>query len=117
MSAEEIRDYCLQKQGAEESFPFDENTLVFKVGGKMFLLLDLYSSPVSFNIKCDPQKAIELRERYSSVQPGYHMNKTHWNTVACDGSVPKKLILSWIDESYDLILLSLPKKLRQSINL
>ncbi|MCE3226272.1 MAG: MmcQ/YjbR family DNA-binding protein [Bacteroidetes bacterium] len=113
MTAEEIREYCLEKNAVTESLPFDEDTLVFKVEGKMFLLLDLVSQPPSFNVKCEPEKALILREKYTSVGPGYHMNKVHWNTVSCDGSVPKKLILSWIDDSYWLIVKGLPKKLRE----
>lgn len=115
MNLEELREYCLRKKGVEESFPFDNNTLVFKVMGKMFLLTGITSQPVQFNVKCDPGKAIELREKYDCVQPGYHMNKQHWNTVVCDGSASKKLLQQWIDDSYDLISASLPKKLRTEL--
>ena len=114
MTAEDIREYCIKKPGVKESFPFDNETLVFKVGGKMFLLLSLDSDPLSFNVKCDPDKAVELREKYASVLPGYHMNKQHWNTVQCDGTVPKKIILGWIDDSYELVYSSLPKKVRDA---
>lgn len=110
MDIETLREYCISKENVEECFPFDETTLVFKVGGKMFLLADIDSRPVSFNVKCDPQKAIELREKYSCVAPGWHMNKTHWNTVTANGSVNQKLLFSWIDHSYELIISSLPKK-------
>ena len=116
MNAEEIREYCLSKKGVEESFPFDETTLVFKIGNKIFLLLSLDSKPVQFNAKCIPDKAIELREKYSTVVPGYHMNKQHWNTIICDGSVPKKLIFSWIDDSFMLVVNSLPKNIRKTID-
>jgi predicted DNA-binding protein (MmcQ/YjbR family) len=112
INAEEIRGYCLLKKGVEESFPFDNETLVFKVGGKIFLLLSLDARPLQFNVKCQPDKAIELRERFSSVLPGYHMNKNHWNTVICDNSMSKKLILEWINHSYDLVKESLPKKIK-----
>lgn len=112
MTAEEIRDYCLKKNGVGESFPFDNETLVFKVGGKMFLLLSLDAEPLSFNVKCEPHKALELRERYSGVLPGYHMNKTHWNTIKCDGSIPAKMVFKWVDDSYNLIVKSLSAKLR-----
>lgn len=115
MNVEEIREHCLLKLAVEECFPFDDNTLVFKVGGKIFLLLDINSTPIAFNIKCNPAKAIELRERFHCVQPGFHMNKTHWNTVTCDGSASKKLILSWIDDSYNLIVAGLPKKMKDSL--
>jgi len=117
MNAEEIREYCMLKKGVEESFPFDNSTLVFKVGNKMFLLLSLDSDPVQFNAKCMPDKALELREKYSTVLPGYHMNKQHWNTIICDGSVSKKLIRGWIDDSYALIVNSLSKKIRNESDL
>jgi predicted DNA-binding protein (MmcQ/YjbR family) len=103
MNAEEIRTYCLSKDKVKESFPFGNDTLVFKVGGKIFLLLSLDGSPLQFNAKCDPDFALELRERYSSIIPGYHMNKKHWNTVLCDGTIPKKQILELIDHSYGLV--------------
>jgi predicted DNA-binding protein (MmcQ/YjbR family) len=97
-----LRDYCISKKGATESFPFGEDTLVFKVNGKIFALVNL-DGDLSINLKCDPALAIELRERFSAVTPGYHMNKKHWNTVMLNGSVPEKEIFSWIDHSYDLI--------------
>jgi predicted DNA-binding protein (MmcQ/YjbR family) len=112
MDIETLREYCIAKEKVEECFPFDETTLVFKVGGKMFLLADIDSRPLSFNIKCDPQKAIELREKYSCVEPDWHMNKSHWNTITADGSVNQKLLFTWIDHSYDLIVASLPKKVQ-----
>jgi len=112
MHVEEIRDYCLSKQNVDESFPFDNETLVFKVHGKIFLLLSLNQSPPRFNVKCNPDQAIELRNYYSCVQPGYHMNKKHWNTIFCDGSVSQKILISWIDHSYQLVLASIPKKRR-----
>ncbi|MEO6304970.1 MAG: MmcQ/YjbR family DNA-binding protein [Bacteroidia bacterium] len=115
MSIEEIREYCLLKKGVTEGFPFDNETLVFKVGGKMFLLTGLNSNPIQFNVKCDPQKAIELREKYDFVLPGYHMSKVHWNTIVCDGRASKKQIFQWIDDSYDLIVQSLPKKQREEL--
>lgn len=107
-----LREYCISKYLVEESFPFNETTLVFKVGGKIFLLVDIDSRPLSFNVKCDPAKAIELREKYDCVSPGYHMNKQHWNTVIADGRVASKTLLSWIDHSYELVFKSLPKKLQ-----
>lgn len=103
MNIEELRDYCLIKTNVEETFPFGPDTIVYKVNGKMFLLCGFEHDPLSFNVKCDPEKAIELREHYSCVQPGYHMNKQHWNTIVCDGSVPDKLLKEWIDHSYELI--------------
>jgi predicted DNA-binding protein (MmcQ/YjbR family) len=102
MNIEEIRTYCLRKEGVTEGFPFGEETLVFKVKGKIFVLANL-DGDLSLNLKCDPAFALELRERYSSVIPGYHMNKKHWNTVYIDGTIPDKEILSWIDHSYNLV--------------
>ena len=109
MNIEEFREYCLSRKGVTEHFPFDATTLVFKVMGKMFALTDL-EGLLSLNLKCDPEKAVELRERYPSVQPGYHMNKKHWNTISVDGSVDDVLIYKWIDHSYHLVVISLPKK-------
>jgi predicted DNA-binding protein (MmcQ/YjbR family) len=114
MNIEEIREHCMKKKGVTESFPFDEDTLVFKVMGKMFLLTSL-SDPGSFNVKCDPEKAIELREKYDCVLPGYHMNKKMWNTIVIDGTVSKSLLKEWIDDSYRLVVEKLPKKLRENI--
>ncbi len=102
MNIEELREYCISKPGAEESFPFGDNTLVFKKNGKIFALVNL-DGDLSINLKCEPALALELRERFTSVIPGYHMNKKHWNTVMLNGSVPDKVTFSWIDHSYDLI--------------
>jgi len=114
MDIEAIRAYCLLKKGVEEGFPFGDSTLVIKVGGKIFLLMNLDGDP-SMNLKCDPDLAIELREANPAILPGYHMNKKHWNTVTLDGSLSKKLILEMIDHSYDLVFQSLPAKLRLEI--
>ncbi|NLJ43224.1 MAG: MmcQ/YjbR family DNA-binding protein [Bacteroidales bacterium] len=103
MNIEILREYCISKRNVTESFPFGDDTLVFKTGGRIFALVNL-EGELSINLKCDPVLAIELRERYSSVIPGYHMNKKHWNTVYIDGSVPDKEVFSWIDHSYDLVL-------------
>jgi predicted DNA-binding protein (MmcQ/YjbR family) len=103
MNIEEFREYCLKKKDVTESFPFDESTLVFKVKGKMFALTDT-EDVFSINLKCDPEKAIDLREHYPCVLPGYHMNKKHWNTVIIDSTVDGKLLKEWIDHSYDLVL-------------
>ena len=103
MDIESLREYCLAKPGVEESLPFGPDTLVFKVGGKIFLLCSLDAEVLSFNVKCDPELAIELRERFDCVQPGYHMNKKHWNTISVDGSVPTKQLKEWIDHSYEII--------------
>jgi predicted DNA-binding protein (MmcQ/YjbR family) len=111
MNIEHFREYCLSKKGVTEHFPFDETTLVFKVMGKMFALTDL-EGPFSLNLKCDPEKAVDLRERYPSVQPGYHMNKKHWNTIIVDGTVDDEMIYEWTDHSYHLVVISLSKKER-----
>jgi predicted DNA-binding protein (MmcQ/YjbR family) len=103
MNIEILREYCIGKKGVTESFPFGDDTLVFKADGKIFALVNL-NGDLSINLKCDPVLAIELRERYPSVTPGYHMNKKHWNTILLDGSVPDKELLSWIDHSYKLII-------------
>ncbi len=107
MNIEEFRDYCLSKKGVNESFPFDDVTLVFKVMGKMFALTDT-EDDFTINLKCDPEKAIDLREHYPSVIPGYHMDKKHWNTVIIDGMVPDELLKEWIDDSYNLVVSKLP---------
>ena len=115
MHAEHIREYCLKKKFVTEGFPFDNVTLVFKVKGKMFLLMSL-EGDLRINLKCDPEKAIDLREHYPAVLPGYHMNKKTWNTVMIDGSVGDTQIKEWIDDSYSLIVKSLPKKDQEGIS-
>ena len=103
MDAEQFREYCLAKPRVTEATPFGEDTLVFKVGGKMFALLSLDAVPPRANLKCDPDRALELRDRYEQVLPGYHMNKKHWNTVILDGAIPHWTIVEMIDHSYDLV--------------
>ncbi|MBK8953878.1 MAG: MmcQ/YjbR family DNA-binding protein [Chitinophagaceae bacterium] len=103
MNIETIREYCLSKPGAEETLPFGPDTLVYKVAGKIFLLMGLDSEDLSFNVKCNPDKALELREDFPCVLPGYHMNKKHWNTIVVDGSVSVKQLKEWIDHSYELV--------------
>ena len=112
MNIELLQQYCLSKPDVEETLPFGPDTLVYKVRGKIFLLCSLDSEVLQFNVKCDPDLAIELREEYPSVLPGYHMNKKHWNTIIADGSVPVKKLKEWIDHSYELVAGSLPKKRR-----
>jgi len=114
MDIEYFRDYCLSKPFTTEDMPFDKNTLVFKVMGKMFALTNVENFR-SANLKCDPERAIELRERHSEVLPGYHMNKAHWNTVMFNGTLSDKLIVEWIDHSYDLVVAKLPKKDRERV--
>jgi predicted DNA-binding protein (MmcQ/YjbR family) len=115
MNIESFRKYCLKKRGVTEEFPFDENTLVFKVMGKMFALTDLVDLPFTINLKCDPEKAIELREKYDAVQPGYHMNKKHWNTVTIDNSIPENELLEMVDHSYNLVVEGLKKSDREKL--
>ena len=111
MDIDSIRDYCLGKDGnVGEDMPFGEDTLVFRVDGKIFLLMRLMTRPLAINLKCDPQKAMELRERYESVLPGYHMNKKYWNTVVLDGRIPAKEIFAMIDHSYDEVVKGVKKK-------
>ena len=115
MNIEEFRNYCLSKYGSTEEFPFDENILVFKVKGKIFALVDVDLFQ-SINLKCDPEKALALREKYESVKPGYHMNKKHWNTIAMDCSVSDNELHYWINHSYELVVSKLPKKIRDEIH-
>jgi predicted DNA-binding protein (MmcQ/YjbR family) len=115
MDIEQLRAYCLQKPGATESFPFGNETLVFKVGGKVFLLAGLEEGD-RFNAKCDPELAIEWREQYPEIIPGFHMNKKHWNTVRLDGSLKNAFIREVIDHSYAMVVKSLPAKVRVHIS-
>lgn len=110
MTLEELRTYCLTKPSVEESLPFGPDTLVFKVNGKVFLITGFDYSPLQFNVKCDPDKAVDLRERYACVLPGFHMNKKHWNTVIVDGSAPLNVLKEWIDDSYTLVYTPTTKK-------
>ena len=109
MNIEDIREYCLAKKGVIEDFPFDEETLVYKVIGKMFALIPLERIPLQINLKCDPELAMELKEKYEAVQPGYHMSKKHWITVLIDGTLHDKLVFNWIDQSYNLVVAGMKK--------
>jgi predicted DNA-binding protein (MmcQ/YjbR family) len=115
MNIEEFRNYCLAKKGTSDGFPFDKTTLVIKVMNKMFALTDI-DDEFSINIKCEPENAVELREKYSAVKPGYHMNKALWNTILIDGTIPDKLLYKWIDDSYNLIVGKLTKKEKEILN-
>lgn len=115
MDIEELRKYCLNKPGVNEGFPFDEDTLVFKVKSKMFCLTNL-SNPSSINLKCEPERAIELREEYEEILPGFHMNKKHWNTVSLEGRLSNTLLQEFIDDSYLLAAKNLTKKEKNSLN-
>ncbi len=113
MNLEELREYCISKKGVEETLPFGPDTLVFKVMGKAFLLTGFENNPIQFNVKCNPEKAMELREQYACVLPGFHMNKKHWNTIIVDGTATDKLIREWITDSYNLVVEGLTKKERE----
>jgi predicted DNA-binding protein (MmcQ/YjbR family) len=115
MDLESFREYCLSKSGATEDTPFGEDVLVFKVGGKMFALAPLDEVPAVANLKCDPDLALELRDRYEQVRPGYHMNKKHWNTVEIDSGIPDAELCKMIDHSYELVLRTLPKAKRERL--
>jgi predicted DNA-binding protein (MmcQ/YjbR family) len=114
LNIEELREYCLKKPGVTEGLPFGEDTLVFKVGEKMFLLTSI-SLGNQFNVKCDPELAVELRERHPEVKPGYHMNKKLWNTVMINGALTKKQLCEMIDHSYEQVFTGLPKKMQEEI--
>ena len=116
MNHEILRDYCLKKKAVTEEFPFDSETLVYKVAGKVFLITRIEQFPLRMNLKCDPELAIEMREKYAAVYPGYHMNKKHWNSVQDDGSIPQQELIKMIDHSYELVVSGLPKKLREQLN-
>lgn len=118
MNIEELHDYCLTKKGVTENFPFDDITLVFKVMGKMFALVGLDSwekGETKINLKCNPERSLELREQYESINPGWHMNKKHWNTVTLNNDVSDKLAFELIDHSYELIIKGLTKKLQEEL--
>ncbi|HEX8574886.1 MAG TPA: MmcQ/YjbR family DNA-binding protein [Flavobacterium sp.] len=119
MNIQQFFEFCLSKKGVTEHFPFDEDTLVFKVGGKIFALSSLSNwekGMPAINLKCDPEKAQELRATFNDIQPGYHMNKTHWNTITLNGDVLDKLVKELIDHSYDLVFKSLTKKVQAELN-
>jgi len=116
MNIEEFREYCIAKPGVTEEFPFGETTLVFKVMGKVFALTNL-EGDWTMNLKCDPTWAIELREMYPAIQPGYHMNKAMWNTVVMDGSLSRNFVLELVDHSYQLVVNKLPLKLQQELRM
>lgn len=111
MNVEEVREYCIARKAVTESFPFDETTLVFKVMNKIFCLLSLDDFRVA--LKNDPEKNVGLRAQFPAIIPGYHLNKQHWNTIELNGTIPKKLLCELIDESYELIIKSLPKKIQE----
>lgn len=115
MNLEAICEYCLQKSGVTQHFPFDEQTLVFKVADKMFLLTNINQHPLSLNLKCSPQYALTLRQKYECISPGYHMNKKHWNTIIINGTLSTPFLIQLINHSYDLVVSGLPKKVQQQL--
>ena len=115
MQLDTIREHCLAKPDVTEGFPFGESALVFKTSGRIFAILMIDETPPSINLKCDPVRALELREQYDWVQPGYHMNKKHWNTIILDGSIPSEQIQRMIDHSYQLIVDNLPTAEREQL--
>jgi len=115
MDLESFREYCLSKPEATEGTPFGPDVLVFKVGGKIFALASLDEVPATANLKCDPDLALELRDRYEQVTPGYHMNKKHWNTVEIESGIPDVELRKMIDHSYELVVKSLPRKAREKL--
>jgi predicted DNA-binding protein (MmcQ/YjbR family) len=115
MDAAELRGWCLHQGGAFEDFPFGPEHSVFKVAGKMFALSALHRVPVEVSLKCEPELAVDLRNSYPAIRPGYHLNKRHWNTITVDGSLPDQLVRDLIEDSYDLVVSGLPKRVREQL--
>ena len=116
MNAPELRDWCLEQNGAIEDFPFTPEHSVFKVRGKMFALSALERTPLEVSVKCEPELAVALRASYPAIRPGYHLNKRHWNTITLDGSLPDQLVRDLIEDSYDLVVSALPKRVRAELH-
>lgn len=114
MNLNSFREYCLSKKGVKEDFPFGESNPVYKVGGKIFAIAT-FDTPLWVNLKCEPELAVELRERYEDVNPGYHMNKKHWNTVGFMGNIPEKELKKMIDHSYELVINGLSRKIKMKL--
>lgn len=115
VDATELRRWCLRQAGAIEDFPFGPENSVFKVAGKMFALSGLDRTPLRVSVKCEPELAVQLRNSYSAVGPGYHLNKRHWNTITLDGSLPDEIVRDMIEDSYDLVVSALPKRVRDQL--
>lgn len=115
MELPDVIDLCLSLPGAEETTPFGPDALVYKVAGKMFAITVPEDFPSRMNLKCDPERAVELRDEYKGIKPGWHMNKRHWNTVMLDGTVPPKLVRELVEHSYQLVVAALPKKAREGL--
>ena len=116
MNAPELREWCLEQNGAIEDFPFTPEHSVFKVHGKMFALSALERNPLEVSVKCEPELAVALRASYPAIRPGYHLNKRHWNTITLDGSLPDQLVRDLIEDSYDLVVSALPKRVRAQLD-
>ena len=115
MDAAELRGWCLAQNGAIEDFPFTPQHSVFKVAGKMFALSALAREPLEVSVKCEPELAVELRNSYPAIRPGYHLNKRHWNTITLDGSLSDELVRDLIEDSYDLVVSALPKRVQAEL--
>ena len=115
MNARDLRDWCLQHEGSSEDFPFTDEHSVFKVHGKMFAISALEREPLEVSVKCEPELAVELRNSYPAIRPGYHLNKRHWNTITLDGSLPDELVRDLIEDSYDLVVSALPKRVQKEL--
>jgi len=115
VDATELRGWCLARPGAIEDFPFGPEHSVFKVGGKMFAISALERAPLEVSVKCEPDLAVELRNSYAAIRPGYHLNKRHWNTITLDGSLPDQLVRDLVEDSYDLIVSALPKRVQRAL--
>jgi predicted DNA-binding protein (MmcQ/YjbR family) len=115
MDATELRGWCLRQAGAIEDFPFGSEHSVFKVAGKMFALSALERTPLDVSVKCEPELAVALRDSYPAIRPGYHLNKRHWNTITLDGSLPDQLVRDLVEDSYDLVVSALPKRVREQL--
>ena len=116
MDATELRGWCLRQSGAFQDFPFGPEHSVFKVAGKMFALSALDRTPLEVSVKCEPELAVDLRASYSAIRPGYHLNKRHWNTITLDGSMPDQFVRDLIEDSYDLVVSALPKRVREQLD-
>ena len=116
MNIEELRDYCLSLKGTTDEFPFDDVTLVIKVQGKMFALIPLDNPETQISLKCDPERAVQLREEYEAIVQAWHFNKKHWNTVFIKPSISRKFLCELINHSYDLVVAGLPRKLKEELN-
>ena len=115
MDATDLRQWCLAQTGAVEDFPFGPEHSVFKVGGKVFAISALHRTPLEVSVKCEPELAVELRGTYAAIRPGYHLNKRHWNTVTLDGSLPDRLVRDLVEDSYDLVVSALPRRMRDEL--